>query len=197
MGGIAGLLIVFFIIWQIRRQRQVSERDDTRHIPDPPLHSPLTDDPFSSEPRTRTESHTHSQAHWVAGSSASMVTQTPPLTLPQNPQYQQAAYYDYTAPPPSQTDYAARPPHTEDDASTDVDRLTYYTLPSYHENVRRRPGARDLSNADVDAISRRLQEVMQSQMEHNGGGRNSLVGIVPPRELIDHLVEEQRQPRMG
>ena len=76
---------------------------------------------------------------------------------------------------------------TTEDAATD--NLTYYTLPSYHENVMRQAAARDLSQADIDAIFGRLQEVIRNQ---NGANTNVFGSVMPPQELIDHLVEERR-----
>jgi hypothetical protein len=177
VGGIAGLvLLVFLIVWWMHRQLRLSGGSEIKPFSDPSLHSAFTGDPLISEARTPTEGHVHSQARWESS--------TPPFAIPQYPQDQEAPNYDYTAAPPTTH---------EDDASTHLDRLTYYTLPSYH--FRDRPEARDLSDADVDAISRRLQEVMRSQMVQAGRDPNELAGVMPPRELIDHLVEEQLQPR--
>lgn len=133
---------------------------------------------------------------------------------------------------------------TQIDTQTDIDidARTYQTLPSYHERVRDSAVAagRNLSQADINAISQRLTEMMrthilqqvqaqgqqsqQSQQSQQGvgaGGVGAEVGvgvgvgaggaggqfgdphalnalsalnqrvIVPPRELIDHLVEER------
>ena len=77
-----------------------------------------------------------------------------------------------------------------EDAATD--NLTYYTLPSYHENVMQRAAARNLSQADIDAIFGRLQEVIRNQMEQNGANTRVFGSVMPPQELIDHLVEERR-----
>jgi hypothetical protein len=193
VGGVACLvLLVFLILWWMRRQRRLAGGSDITHIRDLSLHSPFTDNVLFSEART------------VAGSSTSMLqTQTTPFIIPPYPLHQQVQPpyhnhdhdYDYTAAPPTQIDYhtGAGAGAEDDGASTNVDGLTYYTLPSYHERVRDRPAAQNLSNADVDAISRRLQEIMRQ----SGVGRNSLVVVDPPRELIDHLVELQSsaQPR--
>ena len=187
IGGIIGLvlLLLLVLLWINHRQRRASKEQGVTQSPDSPLQSRFSEDPFLSERRRRS-----AQPSWVAGSSASMLSRMP-TTMPQH--NRQQPVYDYTAPPPHT--YNAVPPSHADDASTDVDRLTYYTLPSYHENVRQRPGARDLSEADVDAISRRLVEVMQGQVEQSGGDPNQLHGVVPPGNLIDHLVEEQLQPQ--
>ncbi|CAG7853627.1 SubName: Full=Uncharacterized protein {ECO:0000313/EMBL:CCA73943.1} [Serendipita indica DSM 11827] len=74
------------------------------------------------------------------------------------------------------------------ETASNADRATYYTLPSYHERVLEGAGrrGRELSEADVDAISRRLREVMR-QSGH--------MPLEPPRELVDHLVEQQLGPR--
>ena len=91
--------------------------------------------------------------------------------------------------PPSVPHLQVTRPNDGDGAST-LDRRTYYTLPSYHERVVEgaRGRERDLSEADVNAISQRLREFMRQS-----GGPD----LQPPRELIDHLVEEQLRPREG
>lgn len=126
-------------------------------------------DPSSSEDpfasATRSEDHSQTQVHLVA---ETMESAGPPLTVhPSQPQLNDAA----------------------------TEHLTYYTLPSYHENVRETTAARDLSEADIEAISRRLREVMRNQVGQPGGNADGMGNMMPPRELIDHLVEEQLQPQ--
>ena len=82
-----------------------------------------------------------------------------------------------------------------DDSDVSTERLTYYTLSSYHESVMQRPAARNLSEADVEAISRRLRQVMMNQAAQNGENSSELGNMMPPRELIDQLVQEYLEPR--
>ncbi|CAG7854676.1 SubName: Full=Uncharacterized protein {ECO:0000313/EMBL:CCA66422.1} [Serendipita indica DSM 11827] len=69
------------------------------------------------------------------------------------------------------------------------------TLPPYAEDVLSRPDARNLSENDVDAIARRLAEVMRAQREARGGPGLLREGMIPPRELIDELVEQHLEAR--
>jgi hypothetical protein len=77
---------------------------------------------------------------------------------------------------------------------------TLYTLPSYNEQMLRRGEGRDLSEADINAISRRLREMMRAhQGEQAGSGSNatdSRGGIVP-QELVDNLVNERLREKGG
>ncbi|KIM32436.1 hypothetical protein M408DRAFT_218806 [Serendipita vermifera MAFF 305830] len=156
----------------MRRQRQ-TEEDSLARAPDVPVEPSRSEDPFASA--TRSEDHSQPQAHWVA---ESMESAGPPLTLHPSQPALNAISASHRA---------------LDDTSTE--QLTYYTLPSYHENVRERTAARDLSEADVNAISRRLREVMQNQVGQSGGNADRMGTMMPPREMIDHLVEEQLQPQ--
>jgi hypothetical protein len=93
---------------------------------------------------------------------------------------------------------------------SDRESTSYQTLPSYHEDILEaqsqlqasNPGeggaaARQLSQADINAISQRLTEVMRTQIQQNGGNPSAFNSriIVSPRELIDHLVAERLNPR--
>jgi hypothetical protein len=102
-------------------------------------------------------------------------------------------------------------PHNEVEGDGDGESITYQTLPSYHENILEAQSqyqashagegggyaARQLSQADINAISQRLTEMMRTYIRQNGGNTDALSSrvIVPPRELIDHLVEERLNPR--
>jgi hypothetical protein len=56
-----------------------------------------------------------------------------------------------------------------------TEHQSLYTLPSYNEQMLRRAEGRDLSEADLYAISRRLGEVMRAQRSDHatGEGRGS------------------------
>jgi hypothetical protein len=93
----------------------------------------------------------------------------------------------------------------------DGESTSYQTLPSYHEQIIEAQSqyqashagedggyaARQLSQADINAISQRLTEMMRTYIRQNGGNPDALSSriIVPPRELIDHLVGERLNPR--
>jgi hypothetical protein len=68
-----------------------------------------------------------------------------------------------------------------------TERQTLYTLPSYNEQMLRRGEGRDLSEADINAISRRLREMMRA---HPGEQANSSSndadgrGAVVPQGLL-------------
>jgi hypothetical protein len=96
----------------------------------------------------------------------------------------------------------------DNEAEGDGESVTYQTLPSYQERILEAQsqlqashagegGARHLSQADINAISQRLTEMMRTYIRQNGGNPDALSSrvIVPPRELIDHLVEERLNPR--
>jgi len=188
IGGLGGLLLlVVLVIWWMRRQRRTEETDTLSKMPDP-FHSS-----FSSTSNTQRAFLGNDQAHQLAESGApSMDLHTPPMV-----QREQSIVSSGSAllarPPPSRRDYDDDEDEDEDESQ---ERLTYYTLPSYHGNVMQAAAASNLSEADVNAISRRLQEVMRNQRVRAGRDPNELV-MMPPRELIEHLVEEQLQPRMG
>ncbi|KIM19834.1 hypothetical protein M408DRAFT_174449 [Serendipita vermifera MAFF 305830] len=158
MGGLAGLALLVLVIWWMRRQRQ-TEEDSLATAFDVSVDPSSREDPFT--PATRSEDQVQTPAQWV---DEAMRSAGPPLTV-----HSQSAL---SAIPPSQPEL--------DDTSTE--HLTYYTLPSYHENARQRTAARDLSEADVAAISRRLREVMRNQVGQPGGNVNGLVSAVDPRE---------------
>lgn len=184
VGGLLGLiLLVLLVIWWMRRQYRIEQEDLLSKMPDP------LQPPFSSPSKAHRELPRNDQVHLMAESShaSSSITSYVAQRDRNNISYDAAPL--------------ALPPLPHDTVDNDVDdeddrheRLTYYTLPSYHENVMQRAAARNLSEADVNAISRRLQEVMRIQMVQAGRDPNELVGMMPPRELIDHLVEEQLQP---
>lgn len=172
VGGLAGLvLLVLLVLWWMRRQRKAEEESLASAL-DAPADSSGGEDPFASA--NRSEDHSQARAHWAA---ESMTSAGLPLTI--------NSHQVPSTISPSQPEM--------DDASTE--RLTYYTLPSYHENVRERTAARDLSEADVEAISRRLREVMRNQVGQPAANADGVGTMMPPRELIDHLVEEQLHPR--
>jgi hypothetical protein len=187
IGGLGGLLLlVFLVIWWMRRQRRTEEPDVFSKTPDP-FHSS-----FSSASNAQRTFLENDQAPQLAESGPpSMDSHTPPMV--QREQSIGSSGLGLLASP--------RPSHRDDDDVEDEDdddesqeRLTYYTLPSYHGNVMQAAAGSNLSEADVNAISRRLQEVMRNQMVQAGRNPNELV-TMPPRELIEHLVEEQLQPR--
>jgi hypothetical protein len=81
-----------------------------------------------------------------------------------------------------------------------LDQMTLYTLPSYNEQMfQHRTEARDLSEADVHAISRRLREFMRAHGEQSGTNTNAngVGDTLPPRELIDRLMDERLRAREG
>ena len=217
IGGVLGglgilILLVLLVLWWKRHQRQTE--DDIHSSPPDPPSPPLIEReawaPYHSGKRS-----VPIQQHWEPGSSPSMVSQLSPTM----PLYVQTTYRDIESLEPSSREQGsiqppeatgpsdpvngklypsmgrrnqtlANIPHRSDDVATD--RLTYYTLPSYHENVMRRAAARNLSQADIDAIFGRLQEVMRNQIEQSGANTSDSGSVIPPQELIDHLVEEQR-----
>jgi len=67
------------------------------------------------------------------------------------------------------------------------------SAPPYVEDVLARLDARNLSEADVDTVARRLAEVMRIHNAARGGP--GLLRGPPPRELIDQLVEEHLASR--
>jgi hypothetical protein len=79
-----------------------------------------------------------------------------------------------------------------------TERQTFYTLPSYNEQMLRRGEGRDLSEADINAISRRLREMMRAhQSEQAGSSSNGGDGrgAIVPQELVDNLVNERLRER--
>ncbi|KIM19835.1 hypothetical protein M408DRAFT_30886 [Serendipita vermifera MAFF 305830] len=156
VGSLTGLVLVIFLVtlW-MWHQRQTKEDSLAGGI-DVSVSPSHRDDPFTSV--TRSEDHSQTRAQWVA---ESMRSAGPPLTLrPSRPSLS--------------TSHQAL-----DDAS--VDHLTYYTLPSYHENAGQNTVARDLSEADIEAISRRLREVMRGQVSQSGRAMDGLGNTIPPR----------------
>jgi hypothetical protein len=188
VGGLAGLLLlVLFVIWWMRRQRRIEEADILYKMPDP-LHSS-----FSSTSKAQRAFLGNDQGHQLAESGPPMDAHSPPMVQrEQSVASSGLAGLALLDPPPQSHRTDGDDDEDEDDESRE--RLTYYTLPSYHGNVMQAAAASNLSEADVNAISRRLQEVMRNQMGQAGRDPNEPV-MMPPRELIEHLVEEQLQPR--
>lgn len=79
------------------------------------------------------------------------------------------------------------------------------TLSSYRERVLDVPGANNLSEAEANAISMRLMEMMKERdREHQAEHERQLQGrdilgqrriLTPPQELIETMVEEHLKPR--
>jgi hypothetical protein len=190
IGGLGALsLFVIFLIWWMHRQRRIEEAAILSKMPDP-VHSSFS----SASNAQRTFLENDQERQLAESGPPSMGPRTPPMV--QREQSIVSSGSALLAPPrPSHRDdddYA----EDEDDDDESQERLTHYTLPSYHGNVMQAAAGSNLSEADVNAISRRLQEVMRNQRVPAGGDPNELV-MMPPRELIEHLVEEQLQPRMG
>jgi hypothetical protein len=79
-----------------------------------------------------------------------------------------------------------------------TERQTLYTLPSYNEQMLRRAEGRDLSEADINAISRRLREVMGTHQSEQAGSSSNAAdgrGAIVPQELVDNLVNERLRER--
>ncbi|CAG7854062.1 SubName: Full=Uncharacterized protein {ECO:0000313/EMBL:CCA69590.1} [Serendipita indica DSM 11827] len=127
----------------------------------------LTSEDIGETPEYRQEGPSHITSGYPESVSSSQVTLPAPVRAPTS---------WHVPVPASQSN--------DNDGVSTLDRRTYYTLPSYHERVMEGAGGRgrNLSEADINAISQRLREVM-----HQSGG----LDLEPPHELIDHLVEEQ------
>jgi hypothetical protein len=79
-----------------------------------------------------------------------------------------------------------------------MERQTLYTLPSYNGQMPRRTEGRDLSEADINAISQRLREMMGAHPgEQVGSSSNAAGDRVPmvPQDVIDNLVNERLRER--
>jgi hypothetical protein len=101
--------------------------------------------------------------------------------------------------PPTERPIQAPAQLAGDDASL-LDRMTLYTLPSYNEQMfQHRAEARDLSEADIHAISRRLRDFMRVHGEQNGANThpNGIGDTLSPRELIGRLMDERLRAREG
>lgn len=163
IGGFSAIFLILLVIWVMRRQQRMGIQSLASEVDLPP-NSAVGDDPFHSAPRSC--KHLQSQGkHRALQSSTPMISEGTPVTVQSE---------DTTlAPPPPVTNMGEK--------STALPK--YYTLPSYQEKLVQCKAVRNLSEADLEAVSGRLREEMVNQTGQLGN-------IIPPQELIEHLVEE-------
>jgi hypothetical protein len=184
------------------KQRLVMElqrRPDNRQETTAPFMVPLTKPPLATmAPSTSSLSHenqSHS-LHQTPPSANVLPPHSPPPSFRTRPLSRPLEAWEAPVLPHSQpsTSSGAHPPPPG--AATEITE-SEYGLPPYAEDVLARPDARNLSEADVDVIARRLAEVMRAQRQARTGPGLLREHEPPPRELIDQLVEEHLGAREG
>ncbi|PVG03051.1 hypothetical protein CPB86DRAFT_779939 [Serendipita vermifera] len=184
IGGLAGLIALLVLAWFfLRRQRSA---DDSNYGPEPQMSAanPFAPQPFNindalvsstSQANLNGANMRHSPSNRQEGfstnSNGSEIYITQPVMMANDERPIRPL------PQLSSTQLQATPTGVvEADGISVVDRGTLYTLPSYNEpRFRQRAEARDLSEADLHAISRRMQEFMggdQARTSPNSNGSN-------------------------
>ncbi|PVG03052.1 hypothetical protein CPB86DRAFT_779942 [Serendipita vermifera] len=214
VGGIIGLILLVILLFFLQRRYTFDERRDDSESSgiDPFLLRPSDADalPKTVLPTEISETATHDpslsehgqeQGHEdlsINPRSSEDHNQQPimkvnnnyPITRPADPPVPQRPQRQVPVNPADQL---------LGDRSSLVDHATVYTLPSYNEQMfQQRAEARDLSEADINAISRRLGQFMRAHGEQHGSNTNADGrGDAAPRELIDRLVDERLRAREG
>jgi hypothetical protein len=184
------------------KQRLVMElqrRPDNRQETTAPFMIPLTKPPLAAmAPSTSSLSHENQSRslHQTPPSANVLPPHSPPPSFRTRPLSRPLEAWEAPVLPQSQSSTSSGPHPPPPGAATEITE-SEYGLPPYAEDVLARPDARNLSEADVDVIARRLAEVMRAQRQARTGPGLLREHEPPPRELIDQLVEEHLGAREG
>lgn len=180
----------------LEMQNQSQDRQETTS----PFIIPLTKPAFAAmAPSTSSlshENHSHS-LHQTPPSGNAVPPHSPPPSFRTRPLSRHLDMWDAPALPHAHSSISSGEPHLPPPGAATEVTESEPGLPPYAEDVLARPDARNLSEADVDVIARRLAEVMQAQRQARGGPGLLREHEPPPRELIDQLVEEHLGAREG